>query len=42
MPKMRMCVRAVLDDSCPNQITKTVHKKMYEAVEKAVKEDCNA
>ncbi|CAH1101388.1 unnamed protein product, partial [Psylliodes chrysocephalus] len=42
MPKMRMCMKAVLDASCPNQITKNAHMKMQDAIDKAMKDDCDA
>ncbi|CAG9863955.1 unnamed protein product, partial [Phyllotreta striolata] len=42
MPKVRGCMKAVLDKSCSNAITKTIHNKMYQALEKSVKTECDA
>lgn len=35
-------MKAVLDASCPNQITKNAHMKMQDAIDKAMKDDCDA
>lgn len=42
MPKVRRCIKAVLDDSCPNQLTKAAHIKMLDGIDKGLKEDCDA